>query len=95
MTLFERLVDSQLKLDDQTDIYLVDETEIIAMWSPKFMNSMTELLASPKKVVAIVRRRGGGFVQQVKDRPDVEIWEVTRKNREGLLVRTLRWVTSD
>ena len=62
IALFERLVDSQLKLDAQADIYLVDEIGIIALWSPKFVNSMTELLDSPKKVVAIVRQRGGGFV---------------------------------
>ncbi len=94
MALFERLVDSQLILDDQADIYLVDEIRIIAQWSVKFVNSMTDLLASPKKVVAIVRQRGSGFVQQIKDQPDVKIWEVTRENREELLVRTLRWISS-
>lgn len=95
MALFERLVDSQLKLGDQADIYLVDEIGIVALWSPKFVNSMTELLDSPKKVVAIVRQRGGGFIQEVKNRPDVEVWEVTRENREELRVRTLRWITSN
>ncbi len=93
MVLFERLVDSQLELRDQADIYLVDEIGIIGLWSPKFVNSMTEVLDSPKKVVAIVRQRGGGFVQQVKAHSDVEIWEVTRENREELLVRTLGWIT--
>lgn len=72
---FERLVDSQLILDDQTETNLVDEIGIIALWSPRFVNSMNELLASPKRVVAIVRQRGGGFVQQVKDRPGVEMWK--------------------
>ena len=56
---------------------------------------MTELLDSHEKVVAIVRQRGDGFVQEVKDRPDVEIWEVTRENREELLIRALRWITSN
>ena len=95
MALFERLVDSQLKLSDQANIYLVDEIGIIALWSPEFVTSMTELLDSHEKVVAIVRQRGDGFVQEVKDRPDVEVWEVTRENREEVRMRTLSWITSN
>ena len=95
MALFEHLVDSQLKLSGEANIYLVDEIGIIALWSPEFVTSMSELLDSSKRVVAIVRQRGDGFVQDVKDRSDVEIWEVTRENREEVRMRTLSWITSN
>ena len=92
MALFERLVDSQLHFDSEGDVYLVDEIGIIAPWSPKFVSAMDALLASQQKVVAAIRVRGNGYVQQVKDRSDVELWEVTYENREHLLDIVLAWI---
>ena len=89
MLLFERLVDSQLQFDSEVYVYLVDEIGIIAPWSPKFVFAVDELLDSSQKVVAIIRLRGDGYVQQVKDRSDVELWEVTHENREHMLDRVL------
>lgn len=92
MALLERLVDSQLKPCNRADVYLVDEIGVIALWSPNFVYSMTELLNSKKTIVAIVRQHGDGFIQEVKARPDVEIWEVTHENRMELIEPILRWV---
>ena len=92
MTLFERLVDSQLQLDSEVDVYLVDEIGLIASWSPKFVAAVDTLLDSPEKVVAVIRVSGGGYVRQVKARHDVEVWEITYENRERMLDKVLAWI---
>ena len=92
MVLFDRLVDSQLHLGSDVDVYLVDEIGIIAPWSTKFVSTMNALLDSSRTVVAIIRTSGGGYVRQVKDRTDVEIWEVTQGNREQILDKILAWI---
>ena len=74
MTLFERLVNSQLQPDEGVDVYLVDEIGIIGPWSSRFVAAMDALLDSHRKVVAVIRMRGGGYVQQVKNRSRPVKW---------------------
>ena len=45
---------------------------------------MRTLLDSPTVVVATVALRGGGFIAEVKERPDPDIWQVTASNRDDL-----------
>ncbi len=92
MALFERLVDSQFQPDSTVDVYLVDEIGIISSWSPKFVAAMDALLDSRQNVVAIIRVRGGGYVQQAKERRDVEVWEITRENHGNMLDKVLAWI---
>ena len=92
MVLFDRLVESQLRLCSEVDVYLVDEIGIIAPWSTKFVLAMNALLDSSQTVVAIIRADGGGYVRQVKDRKDVEIWELTGENREQMPDQILTWI---
>ena len=92
--LFDRLVESQLQLDSEVVVYLVDEIGIIAPWSTKFVSAMDVLLDSSRKVIAIIRAKGDGYVRQVKDRADVEIWEITRENRELMLDSVLAWIAN-
>ena len=89
MALFNRLVAAQLTLSDDVDLYLVDETGIVAGWSPGFQVVMTRLLDSSKKVIAIVRQRGDGPMKEAKARPDAELWEATLQNCAALLEQTL------
>src|SRR5918996_1304086 len=43
-----------------------------------------ELLAQPTNLLATIAKKGKGFIDQIKRRTDVEIIEVTRKNRAEL-----------
>jgi nucleoside-triphosphatase len=45
---------------------------------------MIELLAQPTNILATITKRGDGFIDQIKRRSDVEIIEVTPKNRDEL-----------
>ncbi|MBZ0170494.1 NTPase [Candidatus Methylomirabilis lanthanidiphila] len=65
----------------------VGKTTVIHRLAP-----VRKLLTSPCLVVATIALRGGGFIAEVKQRTDVEQWEVTLKNREELPERALAWL---
>lgn len=80
--------------DEAAEIYLVDEIGKMESFSASFRDAMRRLLDSGRPLVATVGMRGGGFIAEVKERADVEIWQVTRDNRETLPDRILRWLRS-
>jgi nucleoside-triphosphatase len=88
----DRVVDAALRPDDAVDVYLVDEIGKMECFSRRFVDAMTALLDSYHTVVATIARRGTGFIQRVKDRPDAELWEVTRESRDEMPERILDWI---
>ena len=79
-------------MDDATEVYLVDEIGKMESFSPKFREAFRRLLDSGQPLIATVALRGGGFIAEVKDREDVEIWEVTGRNRDRMPERILQWL---
>jgi nucleoside-triphosphatase len=73
-------------------VYLVDEIGKMECLSPAFVAAMRALLDSRAAVVATVAERGGGFIAEVKRRPDAETWPLTRANRDDVVGRALRWL---
>jgi nucleoside-triphosphatase len=53
---------------------------------------MRKLLDGPVPLVATLASRGGGFIAEVKGRPDVQIVDVTQGNREILPGEIAAWV---
>ncbi len=92
LALLERLVESQMALDSGGDLYLVDEIGIVAPWSKRFLGAMDALLDSDVNVVAIIHSGRGGYLKQVRTRPDVNIWEVTLDNRDSMIGDVLMWI---
>lgn len=76
------------------DVYLVDEIGKMECLSAGFVAAMRSLLDSPPRVVATVARRGGGFIAEVKRRPDVVLWSLTRANRDAMPGRVHGWLTA-
>jgi nucleoside-triphosphatase len=75
------------------DLYVIDEIGKMELLSRQFRRRINELLSQPTNVFATITKRGNGFVDQLKRRRDVEIVEVTRKNRDELpeeLARKIR-----
>src|SRR5262249_30144810 len=66
------------------DAYLIDEIGKMECHCPQFVATMRRLLGDPVPVVATIALRGGGFIAEVKSRPDVQIVEVTQGNRQTL-----------
>lgn len=79
---FERLVLPELARP--CDLMLIDEIGKMECFSMRFVDAVRGLLDGPAPVVATVAVSGGGFIAEVKRRPDVEIWQVTRESRDEL-----------
>ncbi len=85
----EKAVDLALALDERTDVYLIDEIGKMECLSSKFVTAMTKLLDSSHLIVSTIAARGSGLIEQAKRRPDVELWEVTRENRNEVPERVV------
>jgi nucleoside-triphosphatase len=86
------IVGEALALDEAVDVYLVDEIGKMECLSAKFRAAMRRLLDSGQPLVATVARHGAGFIAEVKERADVELWEVTKRNRDEMPDRIVRWL---
>lgn len=91
-SVIDQLADLTLGLTPQVDCYLIDEIGKMECCSQRFIDAVRRLLTSQYLVVATIALRGGGFIAEVKQRTDIEQWEVTLKNREELPERALAWL---
>jgi nucleoside-triphosphatase len=73
-------------------VHLVDEIGKMECLSGRFVRAMRALLDGGRPVVATVAQRGDGFIADVKGRPDIELWELTRANRDAMPARILAWL---
>ena len=83
---------TSLLVNQGIDVYLVDEIGKMECLSLGFVAAMRELLDSGRPVVATIGERGGGFIAEVKRRPDVTLWRLTRDNRDAVPARILTWL---
>jgi nucleoside-triphosphatase len=81
-----------LRPDREVAVYIIDEVGKMECLSSRFVEATRELLDSGLLVVATVGQKGAGFIADIKRRPDVELWEVTRQNRDDVPARVLGWV---
>jgi nucleoside-triphosphatase len=81
-----------LRRDLGARIYFVDEIGKMECLSERFVAAMRALLSGQAPVVATVGVHGGGFIAEVKKRPDCELWQITRGNRDALPARILAWL---
>jgi nucleoside-triphosphatase len=74
------------------DVYLIDEIGKMECHCPQFVEAVRQLLEGPVPLVASIALRGGGFIAEVKNRPDVQILEVAHGNRQTLPGQIAAWV---
>ena len=86
----DSVVEAALALD--RELYLVDEIGKMECFSGRFVRAMKTLMDGGEEVVATVALKGRGFIQEVKQRSDVEVWEVTRSNRDRMAERVVGWL---
>ena len=91
-SVLETMARTSLAVDRGIDVYLVDEIGKMECLSPGFVAAMRALLDSGRPVVATIGERGGGFIDEVKRRPDVTLWRLTRDNRDAVPARILTWL---
>ena len=74
------------------DIFLIDEIGKMECYCPAFVAAVRQVLEGPVPVLASIALKGGGFIAEVKARPDVRIIEVVRGNRDELPERLAEWL---
>jgi nucleoside-triphosphatase len=69
----------------EADFVVTDEIAPMEMYSEGFRRAVKAALDSPKPMLAVIHQRTNtSFIGEVKDRKDVEIFEVTKGNRISL-----------
>ena len=77
---------------DRSAIYLIDEIGKMECLSAAFAEATTGIVESGRPLVATVAQRGGGFIEHVKRRRDVDVWTVTQATRDTLPSRIVAWI---
>jgi len=82
---FESLIAAEFdKPAEDVDLFVIDEIGKMECFSGLFIERATSILDGPTPVLATVAAKGGGFIAQVKSRPDVLLITVRPSNREQL-----------
>jgi nucleoside-triphosphatase len=82
---FERFLGALRLRDPSPRLVVLDEIGKMECKSERFRNLVTSLLDAPAPVIATIALRAGGFIEEVKHRRDVRLYELTERNRDSLL----------
>ena len=70
-------------------VIIIDEIGPMELFSRKFKEVVLKALDSPNPVVATIKLKGAKFIDKVKSRSDVTIFDLRRDNREEVLNKIL------
>jgi nucleoside-triphosphatase len=74
------------------DLVVVDEIGKMELFSPRFREVVSQVVAGGKKVLGTIMLNPNPFADAVKHQPNVNLITVTRENYEKVLDELLRWV---
>jgi nucleoside-triphosphatase len=84
MSGFEEFLETLDLLSPDVELVVIDEIGKMELHSNRFQSLMRDVLNSDKQLLATIALVGGGFIREIKQRPDVHLVEVTQVNRERL-----------
>jgi nucleoside-triphosphatase THEP1 len=58
--------------------------------SDPFKNLLKKILDSDKLVIATIALKGSGLIGKIKERDDIKLFEITKHNRDSLLLEILK-----
>jgi nucleoside-triphosphatase len=82
---FESFLNKIDLLHAHSEIIIIDEIGKMECLSSAFRNLLDEIFGSGKPLLATIAFKGGGIIERVKNRSDIELVEVTRDNRDALV----------
>ena len=92
---FEAFLGSIPLLYPSTRLVIIDEIGKMECFSERFKECLIECLNSEKWVLATIAQKGRGFIEEVKRRHDIRLFEITQRNRNSLLPDILSEVEKD
>ncbi len=77
---------------EQTDVelFVVDEIGKMECFSEKFVAAVRRLFASEKSVLATVAQKGTGLISEVKNYPNINLFNLTSAGREKAVAEILQ-----
>jgi nucleoside-triphosphatase len=92
---FEPLVRRELsRPPGEVDLFVIDEIGPMECHSRLFVQCATNVLDGAAPVLASIASAGGGFMAEVRSRPDVELLTVSVANRDELAEAVERRLTN-
>lgn len=82
---FEDFLSSLDLLNPKIELIVIDEIGKMELFSVRFQNLVHAVFYTDKQVLATVPLKSNAFIRDIKKRPDVYIFELTRTNRDCLL----------
>ena len=82
---FEDFIDSIFFFNPLTRLIIIDEIGKMECLSDQFKRLLKEILDSGKWVITTIALKGSGLIAEVKEKQDVKLFEITKKNRDSLL----------
>jgi nucleoside-triphosphatase len=82
---FELFLDSLPLRNDSVNLVIIDEIGKMECFSNYFITIMREILDSPFVLLATVSLKGGGFIEEIKKRNDIELFMLRQDNRDFLM----------
>jgi len=73
-------------------VIVVDEIGKMELYCERFKDVVLRAIAGPHVVVATVLSRSHAWVDTLKDRPEVTVWQMTALNRDSLAQQVVEWV---
>ena len=92
---FEEFLGSIPFFNPNAHLMMIDEIGKMECLSDPFKKLMKELLDSEKSVIATIALKGSGFIEEIKKRNDMKLFEITQRNRNSLLADILSEVIED
>ena len=74
------------------DIIVIDEIGKMELFSSAFKDAVIEALQSEKKVLGTIMLASHPWADKIKERPEVEVIQVTRLNRNEVVNQVMAWV---
>ena len=90
---FGRFLDTIQWHGPDTGLVVIDEIGKMECFSEKFRALVRRILDSGAPIFATVARQGSGLIAEVKRRLDVELLELTTRNRDALAAEIVRRFT--
>jgi len=82
---FERFLGTLVLFDPSARLVIIDEIGKMECLSGRFRELISSLLLAPAPVIATIALKAGGFIDEVKRRPGILLYELTERNRDALL----------
>jgi nucleoside-triphosphatase len=86
---FEDFLNSISFFNPLTRLIIIDEIGKMECLSLRFQEILKEILDAEKWVMATIALKGSGLIAEVKERNDVRLFEITKKNRDSLFSEIL------